>query len=138
MQRQEAISKKGTFNPVPEQRVFEVDEVVTEEYEKREEEEEIEEEVQEETGFRQQGGRVTCIFCGLTRNTKSQMNKHMQQQKDEGEIVPAWQVHCALVAYYMCPFQCSSKDELIVHIENKHKRQKCNFCKETFETKEGM
>ena len=95
----EANSKKVIFNPVPEQREFEVEEVATGEDERGEEVEVTEKEVQGETGFRQQGGRVTCIVCGLTRNTKSQMIKHMQQQKDEGEIVPAWQVHCALVAY---------------------------------------
>ena len=74
--KKEANSKKVTFNPVPEQREFEVEEGATVEDERGEEEEVTEKEVQGETGFRQQGGRVTCIVCGLTRNTKSQMNKH--------------------------------------------------------------
>ena len=41
---------------------------------------EQEKECQEETGFRQQKGRFTCIVCGRTRNTQSQINKHMQAE----------------------------------------------------------
>ena len=44
------------------------------------------------------------------------MNKHMQQQKDEGELVPAGQVHCGLVAFPECPFLCKTQEELMVHI----------------------
>ena len=61
------------------------------------------------------------------------MNKHMKQHIEEGDFVPAGQVHCGLAAFPECPFQCRTQEELMVH-----KRQKCNFCKESFETKEGM
>ena len=63
--KQEANSKKVRFNPVPE--LFQAEEVVTGKDERIEEEEEIQEEkVQEDAGFKQQGGRITCIVCGLT------------------------------------------------------------------------
>ena len=93
---------------------------------------------EEETGFRQHTGRVRCIVCGLTRNTKSQMKKHMDIHKEEGDFIPANQIHCALVAYPMCPFQCSSNEDLLKHIDIDHKEIKCNFCSETFVTEAGI
>ena len=91
-----------------------------------------------QTGYRQQSGRSTCIVCGITRNTKSQMVKHMEQHKEDGEFVPAGQKHCGLTAFPDCPFQCYSNEELMKHIETDHKKRRCNFCSQTFETKEGL
>ena len=58
------------------------------------------------------------------------MLKHMEEHKKEGEFVPAGQVHCGLVAFPDCPFQCSSKEELMKHTDIAHKKRKCNFCSE--------
>ena len=82
------------------------------------------EEVKEDTGYRQQTGRVTCIICAVTRNTKSQMRKHMEKHEEEGDVVPVGQVHCGLVAFPECPFQCSTKEELMKHIDRSHKKAK--------------
>ena len=46
-------------------------------------------------------------------------------------------LHCGLVAFPECPFQCSTESELMKHIETDHQNQKCNFFSETFEIKEG-
>ena len=86
---------------------------------------------EEETGFRQQSGKVTCIVCGLTRNTTSQMTKHMEIHKEEGQFVAAGQIHCGLTTFHNCPFQCYSNEELMKHIETDHKKHKCNFCSQT-------
>ena len=66
------------------------------------------------------------------------MNKHMDQHREAGEFVTAEQVHCGLVTFPACPFQCRTKEKLMGHIDKDHKRQTCNFCSETFETKDGM
>ena len=102
-----------------------------------EEEDVIEEAGIDETGYRQQSRKVTCIVCGCTRNTKNQMEKHMKKHKQEGEILNVGQVHCCLVAYPGCPFQCNSQEDLLKHIDTDHVKLKCDECSETFETKEG-
>ena len=86
-----------------------------------EEEGDTEDKTEEGAGFKQQTGRVRCIVCGYTRNTQSQMNKHMEQHKQEGQYIPAGQFHCCLVAFPQCPFQCSSNADLLKHIETAHK-----------------
>ena len=136
-------NKSVSFDLEPEEIVSETED--GEGIENNDEVEEVEDEERttgvvpdEETGFRQHSGRVTCIVCGLTRNTKSQMTKHMEIHKEEGEFVPAGQIHCGLTAFPNCPFQCYANEELVKHIETDHKRHKCNLCSETFETKEGM
>ena len=68
-QKEPMTRKEVTFNPVPDQRVFEEEEVEARE-EQAEEEQVKAKIVQEESGFRQQSERFTCIVCGLTRNTK--------------------------------------------------------------------
>ena len=133
--------KKVSFNPEPFINVSELEEGEgnAEDWETEEEEEkDVEDNTEQETGFRQQTGRVRCIVCGITRNTRSQMKKHMQIHKEDGEFVPAGQIHCALSAFPECPFQCSSNEELLKHIEIAHAKQKCNDCSETFDTKEGL
>ena len=87
----------------------EEEEAATCDKEVEEEQVKVQKVVQEETGFRTQSGRVTCIVCGVTRNTNSQINKHMKEQKLDGEFVPAGQVYCGLVAFPDCPFQCKTK-----------------------------
>ena len=137
-QAKETVKRKEvSWDPIQEQRVLEEEEKDI--GDDAEEEDQLGPKVVlEQTGFRQQGGRFTCIVCGITRNTQSQMIKHMKQHKEEGEFVEAGQVHCGLVAFPECPFQCRTKEELMLHIDNDHKKQKCNFCTETFENKDSM
>ena len=85
-----------TFEPTSEDIVLEEEVVAPRDDEYEVEQVEQEKECPEETGFRQQRGRFTCIVCGRTRNTQSQINKHMQEHKETGEFVPAEQVHCAV------------------------------------------
>ena len=135
-----SIMKKVSFNIEPAQNV-ELGEGEDTEEEGEAEEAGVEEEREteykpvEETGYIKQSGRVRCIVCGYT---KSQMNKHMEKHKQEGEMVTASQVHCALEAFPQCPFQCSSKEDLLKHIETAHKQLKCNNCNERFDTKAGL
>ena len=66
-------NKHVSFNIEPEQDAYIVEEGedhVEEEEIEEEKEDDIEHKSEEETGFRQQSGRVTCIVCGVTRNTK--------------------------------------------------------------------
>ena len=104
----------------------------------RKEDENIEAEAANETGFRKQSRKVTCIVCGCTRNTKNQMNNHMEKHKKEGDIIPPGQIHCGLQAFPECPYQCTKKEDLMQHIETEHAKKKCDICSETFETKQGL
>ena len=134
-------SKSVSFSLDPEQNIDEREENLDEEEigdEDRDVEEVANKHDNNDAEFRQQSGRVTFIVCGVTRNTKSHMAKHMKKHEEEGESVPPGQVHCGLVAFPECPFQCSTKYDLMKHIQTAHKRQKCNFCSETFGTKEGL
>ena len=47
----------------------------------------------------------------------------MEKHKEEEEFVSANQIHCALVAYPDCPFQCHSNEDLLKHIESAHKKE---------------
>ena len=95
------------FNPIIEQRVYERDKlnipeeeevnenVVEEDDEDMEGEDKTENneegskaEGNEMAAFRMQGGRVSCIVCGKTRNTRSKMNKHMKEHEASGEVIP--------------------------------------------------
>ena len=116
--------KNVTFNLDPEQNIYEREEgedtgTEGETVEEKKNEESV---AEVQTGYRQQSGRATCIVCGITRNTKSQMVKHMEQHKEDGEFVPAGQKHCGLTAFPDCPFQCYSNEELMKHIETDHKK----------------
>ena len=61
----------------------------------------------------------------------------MEKYERNGDIVAPGQIHCRLVAFPECGYQCTKNEDLTKHIETAHAKQKCNICSETFETKTG-
>ena len=69
------------------------------------------------------GSRYECPICGYTRNTKSQIQKHMDTHDEEEEDIRCQE----------CPYQTNNKDQLMEHIKrthtkNNHATFKCNMC----------
>ena len=70
------------------------------------------------------GARFECPICGRTRNTQSQMQKHLQihdeEEEDGGQTCQ------------QCSYQTTGRDQLIEHMERTHTqnnlRFKCEIC----------
>ena len=58
------------------------------------------------------GARFQCPICGLTRNTKSQIQKHMEVHDEDEED--------GSFTCDNCSYQTISRDQLIEHTEKKH------------------
>ena len=80
------------------------------------------------------GARFQCPICGLTRNTKSQIQKHMGVH-DEDEEDGSFTCND-------CSYQTISRDQLIEHTEKTHTTNnnilKCDSCKLNFSNQKEM
>ena len=81
------------------------------------------------------GSRFECPICGLTRNNKNQIEKHMhihdEEEEDSGYTCRE------------CSYQTSNKDQLIEHIERAHTQNtkslfKCDMCKINFKSQRDI
>ena len=78
-------------------------------------------------------GRFKCDICGKIRNTKSKMDKHMSDHKEDMEDGP-----------YTCskyPYQTRGKADLVKHISIAHGiqiKEKCNQCDKMFVTQREL
>ena len=87
--------------------------------------------------WQRKGSRFRCQTCGNTRNTKSQILKHIKEHEDLDD---------ASFTCDKCPYQTNSRDQLINHIETTHKTRdetnssefKCNKCVSNFKTKREL
>ena len=75
--------------------------------------------------------RPMCNLCGYTRNTQTQMDRHMKRHEGEEEDSDHTCQHCS--------FQCMNRDQLKLHIEVTHTPVKsCNNCNMTFTTRTDL
>ena len=79
----------------------------------------------------QEGTRRICTICGRTRNTKTQMDKHMKTHDHDKEDDSTFT--CGI-----CDFQSQTRDQLVNHLIRKHDIYTCNSCNVTRSTKNGM
>ena len=84
-----------------------------------------------DTAFLRQGSRYACRTCGMTRNTRSQMEKHtrdshaMEDGNDDGTYT------CN-----HCPNQYTNRDQLQQHVDLTH--ISCNNCDMTFASRNEL
>ena len=72
----------------------------------------------------QGGQRIECPICGLTRNNKNQMEKHMKNHDDDEE-------DGMFTCTEECQYQTMNRDQLIEHLERKHEIYTCSKCKKS-------
>ena len=106
--------------------------------------------LQEETGVSQveeewhqeerHGNRFRCQTCGYTRNTRSQLNKHIREcheENNDNSAAPQNGLTCQ-----DCSYQTISRDQLIEHIERTHTQNistfKCDICKLNFRSQKEI
>ena len=104
----------------------------------QEEEEEQDEQqgkdISDET-WQRRGTRFKCTTCGFTRNTESQIKKHMQtheEETDDGSFTCEY-----------CPYQNISRNQLNDHMKMAHNpnfnnQMKCNQCEMVLKTKNDL
>ena len=78
--------------------------------------------------------RFKCNICGKTRNTKSKMEKHMNDHEEDNDDVSATCTKCS--------YQTTRRDDLIKHISKAHGinqiLEKCNQCDNKFKTEKDL
>ena len=72
----------------------------------------------------QGGQRIECPICGLTRNNKNQMEKHMKKHDDDEE-------DGMFTCTEECQYQTMNRDQLIEHLERKHEIYTCSKFKKS-------
>ena len=78
-----------------------------------------------------QGGNICeCPICGLTRNNKHQMTKHMKSHNDETD-------DSSFTCKY-CSYQSMNRDQLVEHLERKHVKYICNKCNKSCDSKHEL
>ena len=84
-----------------------------------------------EAEWRIQGNkRLECPVCGLQKNTKKQMERHMICHEDDEEDS---EFPCT-----KCPYQAMNRDQLLEHLARTHRYLTCNKCNICFKSKQEL
>ena len=67
-----------------------------------------------------EGAQFECPICGITRKTKSKIEKHMSCHDSDEED--------SSFLCGDCSYQAMNRDQLLEHLENRHDKHICNSC----------
>ena len=131
--RQDTPAEEEVSNPIPQDTTEggEAEGHLQEE----EEGDESQQEKQGETGdwhrVGRQGGRFQCQVCGYTRNTRQQLEKHMQERHDDNEDDTMKSNRNPQIYCDICDKQFMTQREVSHHMNSDHKSYKpCTYLKE--------